>query len=757
MSLTYGFYNSINEDRKYNASQMSKLFDGVLNDGIFMSIGDKFMVTANSGMNISVGTGRAWFNHTWTLNDSILVLPVSESEILLNRIDVVVLEVNNTAAVRANSIKIIKGAGATVPVAPDLVNNSEIHQYPLAHIYVGVGVTEILQANITNYVGTAETPFATGVMQTMNIDALIAQWQSEWDVWSAEQQADYIAWFNNINALLGTEPATNLQIQVSAHDVRLADLEYDARIAYIAEKIRNRNLIKNGDFKDGLTGFIGSGGIVSNDFVEPSIKYVSLDANPYYKTVVGNFSPSDVLYYSLRVYLDGYTSGVIPALDVRDSSGALAFGYVDTSILDNWQKVSTIFNATGNTSVFFGSANSICSATFYITGLTMANLTQIFGAGNEPTKEEVDAAIELLGGWTDVPIKNKYLTSYNLGTNINELTAKTTPVDADMLPLSDSAASNASKKATWANIKATLKTYFDGLYNNYIHPANHPASIITQDASNRFVTDSEKTAWNGKSDGAHTHSYLPLSGGQLTGQLSTVVGDFMISRIANTRSWIFHHSINSGLYIAPSTAIDGAGGDYDKGINIDTYGNTNISGATTVKGRLTVNNNNPVIGMQDTDGRSLFFYLNNGVFHILRGAGNNSETWEAYNEQWPFTLDVNNNDITVGGNFLAVAGNIAASGNVSAYSDERLKDNIVTIPNALAKVMALRGVEFDKDGAHNIGVIAQEVQKVVPEVVFENTDEMKTLSVAYGNLVGLLIEAIKDQQAQIDELRAKVN
>ena len=696
MSLTYGFYNSINEDRKYNASQMSKLFDGVLNDGIFMSIGDKFMVTANSGMNISVGTGRAWFNHTWTLNDSILVLPVSESEILLNRIDVVVLEVNNTAAVRANSIKIIKGAGATVPVAPDLVNNSEIHQYPLAHIYVGVGVTEILQANITNYVGTAETPFATGVMQTMNIDALIAQWQSEWDVWSAEQQADYIAWFNNINALLGTEPATNLQIQVSAHDVRLADLEYDARIAYIAEKIRNRNLIKNGDFKDGLTGFIGSGGIVSNDFVEPSIKYVSLDANPYYKTVVGNFSPSDVLYYSLRVYLDGYTSGVIPALDVRDSSGALAFGYVDTSILDNWQKVSTIFNATGNTSVFFGSANSICSATFYITGLTMANLTQIFGAGNEPTKEEVDAAIELLGGWTDVPIKNKYLTSYNLGTNINSLTAKTTPVDADMIPLADSAESNASKKFSWANLKVGLKTYFDTLYSNYTHPTVDKATPV--DADNVAISDSaasgalKKLTWANIKATLKTYFdgvYLPLAGGTLTGKASF-----------------------------QSNSTIGAAQPY---FNLES---------------IAINSQAAGIALHRPGIYGINFGLDTDNSVKLGG-------WSQGLNSFRFISDT--------------SGNFTAGGNITAYSDERLKDNIVTIPNALEKVLALRGVEFDRNGVHNIGLIAQEVQKVIPEIVLENSDEMKTLSVAYANLVGLLIEGMKEQQKQIDELKAKVN
>ena len=79
---------------------------------------------------------------------------------------------------------------------------------------------------------------------------------------------------------------------------------------------------------------------------------------------------------------------------------------------------------------------------------------------------------------------------------------------------------------------------------------------------------------------------------------------------------------------------------------------------------------------------------------------------------------------------------------------------MITIENALEKVLSLRGVEYDRidSGDHQIGVIAQEVEKVVPAVVYG--DEIK--SVAYGNLVGLLIEAIKDLKGEISELKEKV-
>ena len=98
---------------------------------------------------------------------------------------------------------------------------------------------------------------------------------------------------------------------------------------------------------------------------------------------------------------------------------------------------------------------------------------------------------------------------------------------------------------------------------------------------------------------------------------------------------------------------------------------------------------------------------------------------------------------------VSVTGALTASGDVTAFSDERLKSDIETIDNALDKVMNMRGVSYTKQAEKGVGVIAQEVEKVLPEVVSDG--EYK--SVAYGNIVGVLIEAIKEQQKQIDELK----
>lgn len=188
--VTYGFYNSKDHDRRYDAIQMSSIFDGIVRDGIFMSIGGCLRVKQDSGMTILVETGRAWFNHTWTLNDAILPLEVPQSEIILNRIDAVVLEVNADVGVRANAIKIVKGTPATNPVAPTMIHTYTVNQYPLAHVYVGQRVSEIRQANITNMVGTSQTPFVTGILDTVNIDMLVAQWGDQWREFFEKQTED---------------------------------------------------------------------------------------------------------------------------------------------------------------------------------------------------------------------------------------------------------------------------------------------------------------------------------------------------------------------------------------------------------------------------------------------------------------------------------------------------------------------------------------------------------------------------------------
>lgn len=203
MAVTFGFYNSLDHDRVYSATDFSKIFDGIINDGIFMSVGDHFYVTPNGGMSVLVGTGRAWFNSTWTYNDAPFPLTLDNSSPTLNRIDLIVLEINTGEEIRTNSIKIIKGTAASVPTEPALNNTAERFSYVLASVFVLNGSTVITAGNITNRIGTGDTPFVTGILDTVNIDSLLSQWE-----------ANFLDWFENLQDELDANQATNLQNQI---------------------------------------------------------------------------------------------------------------------------------------------------------------------------------------------------------------------------------------------------------------------------------------------------------------------------------------------------------------------------------------------------------------------------------------------------------------------------------------------------------------------------------------------------------------
>ena len=211
MAFTCGFFNSENGDRKYNAEQMSAIFDGIIADGVFTTIGDHMAVTAGTGMQVLVGTGKAWFDHTWNVNDAAYPLTIAASDVTLSRIDAIVLETNHSDSVRLNKLRVVQGTVASSPVKPTLTNSEKVHQHPLAWVTVAPGVTKIAASAIENAVGTSACPFVTGIIATTDIDDLFAQWNGEFD-----------EWFDNLKAQLSDNVVANLQRQIDAR-VKIAD------------------------------------------------------------------------------------------------------------------------------------------------------------------------------------------------------------------------------------------------------------------------------------------------------------------------------------------------------------------------------------------------------------------------------------------------------------------------------------------------------------------------------------------------------
>ena len=206
MALTFGFYDSLNHDRLYNAQQMSAIFDGIINDGVFASVGSHFSVVPGTGMHVLVKSGRAWFNSTWTLNDSDIDLTIDAADSLLGRIDTVVLEVNSEQATRANSIKVVKGTAASTPAKPTLINTATVHQHPLAHITVVKNTTAITASMIEIVVGKTDCPFVTAILQTTDITNLFEKWEN-----------DFQTWFSTVRSTLDGDVALNLQNQIDAN------------------------------------------------------------------------------------------------------------------------------------------------------------------------------------------------------------------------------------------------------------------------------------------------------------------------------------------------------------------------------------------------------------------------------------------------------------------------------------------------------------------------------------------------------------
>ena len=210
---------------------------------------------------------------------------------------------------------------------------------------------------------------------------------------------------------------------------------------------------------------------------------------------------------------------------------------------------------------------------------------------------------------------------------------------------------------------------------------------------------------------------------------------------------------------AVSTGTIAAGGKItaDAGIDIDNF---NIDGTTIAlsSGSMTL----------DVAAQIILDAADDGNIQ-LRDAGTQYGAFYSINSgDWYFKSSVSDKDIIFqgvdgGSQITALTLDMSAAGaatfnnDVTAFSDERLKSNITTIPDALSKVTEMRGVHYVRDatGKDSTGVIAQELQKIAPELVLTAEDEMGTLSVNYGNITGYLIEAVKELSARVKELEGK--
>lgn len=231
--------------------------------------------------------------------------------------------------------------------------------------------------------------------------------------------------------------------------------------------------------------------------------------------------------------------------------------------------------------------------------------------------------------------------------------------------------------------------------------------------NNLSVTGSTTLASNGLNVGS---GQLNVTGGNvsMSGNLS----------VTGTQTFTGNTTHSGTLGVAGATTLSST---------LSVTGNTTLSGtlavtgATTLTGNLTIQSSTSERSI--TLGSSGGYYFGNAANAGWKNSGGTSLVY------WDFS------------------GNFTAAANITAYSDARLKTNVRTIDSAVELIEKLRGVYYDRidSGEASIGVIAQELRDVFPQAVRDNDG---TLSVAYGNLVGPLIEAVKELSARLSKLEA---
>lgn len=201
------------------------------------------------------------------------------------------------------------------------------------------------------------------------------------------------------------------------------------------------------------------------------------------------------------------------------------------------------------------------------------------------------------------------------------------------------------------------------------------------------------------------------------------------------------------------TKVTSALTNLDGGITID---NITIDGTTMTlsSGNLTFDVASNIV--LDVDGGNVDFY-DGGTHYAFIQNENNDLRFGPIIQDADFIIRGNDggtyiNALTID---FSAAGAATFNDNVTAYSDERLKDNIKTLTDGLDKVEQLRGVTYTRDEKESIGVIAQEVEKILPEIVLTADDEMGTKSVDYSRITAVLIEAVKELSARVKELENK--
>lgn len=211
MSITSGFFDSLDGDRLYDADQLSTYFEGLISDGVYESIGEKFLVTsANDGMNINVQSGRAIIKSHWVKNDGTEVLTLDPASAQQNRVDAIVLRYD--AAARSISLAVKKGTeSAGTPALPAISRTENVYELYLASVLVNRGASQ--PTSITDLRPSSYCGWVTGIIKQVDTSDLFTQYETAYanyyaestaafDAYMATKMAAFNAWFATLTSQL---------------------------------------------------------------------------------------------------------------------------------------------------------------------------------------------------------------------------------------------------------------------------------------------------------------------------------------------------------------------------------------------------------------------------------------------------------------------------------------------------------------------------------------------------------------------------
>lgn len=206
MSIITGYYNSLNGDRKYNADTMSKYFVGLIARGVLQNYKEKFIVKAYENMKVKVPTGKAFFSDgKWIENTADITLTIDPSDIVLDRIDRIVLRNDKNEDVRAGTVVLKKGSPASNPLPPSLEDNDYIEELSIATIRVKRLVEVISQADITNTIPDSDVcGYVTGLIDQVDTSDLYIQYENAYENFRIESQNAFEAWFATVKDKFST-------------------------------------------------------------------------------------------------------------------------------------------------------------------------------------------------------------------------------------------------------------------------------------------------------------------------------------------------------------------------------------------------------------------------------------------------------------------------------------------------------------------------------------------------------------------------